>query len=126
EGTWLRLHARTDRPGNPIFFVAGGPSISGIESMLQTVPDLEALLQLGDVVVVEQRGAGFTRPQLDCGQTWDLPLDRPASRQDFIAEARRQFTACRQDWEQAGVDLSVPNTRTYADDIARVADHLGY
>ena len=24
EGTWLRLHARTDRPGNPIFFVAGG------------------------------------------------------------------------------------------------------
>ncbi len=126
RGVYLRLHATTANPGTPLFFVAGGPGISGIESMLETVPDLGALLAQGDVVVVDQRGAGLTRPQLDCPQTWGLPITRPVSREEMIEEARRKFAACRADWEAAGVELDVVHTRTHADDIVRVADHLGY
>lgn len=126
RGVYLRLHATTDAPATPLFFVAGGPGISGIESILDTVPDLGTLLAQGDVVVVDQRGAGLSRPQLDCRQTWDLPVTRALGRDEMIAEARRKFAACRAEWEEAGADLGVIHTRANADDILRVADHLGY
>lgn len=110
----------------PIFFIAGGPGASGIGSFAGNAEWMLPLRQYGDLVLVEQRGTGFSRPRLDCAERWDLPIDTPLERAQLIEAARRQFAACRRAWQAEGVDLAGYNTVAYSEDIVAVADALGY
>lgn len=110
----------------PIFFIAGGPGASGIGSFAGNAEWLLPLRQYGDLVLVEQRGTGFSRPRLDCSERWDLPIDTPLTRTRLVEAARRQFAACRREWQAEGVDLAGYNTVAYSEDIVAVADALGY
>jgi pimeloyl-ACP methyl ester carboxylesterase len=112
--------------GEPIFFIAGGPGASSIGSFAGNAEWLLPLRQFGDVVLVEQRGTGFSRPRLDCAERWDFPLAAPLKRSQLIESARQRFTACRRAWQAEGVDLAGYNTVAYAQDIVAVADALGY
>jgi len=110
----------------PIFFIAGGPGASGIGSFAGNAEWLLPLRAFGDVVLVEQRGTGYSRPRLDCAERWDFPITAPLERGQLIESARRRFAACRRAWESEGVDLAGYNTVAYAEDIVAVADSLGY
>lgn len=110
----------------PIFFIAGGPGASGIGSFAGNAEWLLPLRRYGDLVLVEQRGTGFSRPRLDCSERWDLPIDTPLARAQLVESARRQFAACRRAWQAEGVDLAGYNTLAYSEDIIAVADALGY
>jgi pimeloyl-ACP methyl ester carboxylesterase len=112
--------------GEPIFFIAGGPGASGIGSFAGNAEWLLPLRQFGDVVLVEQRGTGFSRPRLDCAERWNFPLTAPLKRSQLIESARQRFAACRRAWQAEGVDLAGYNTVAYAQDIVAVADALGY
>ncbi|NIV76970.1 MAG: alpha/beta hydrolase, partial [Gammaproteobacteria bacterium] len=109
-----------------VFFIAGGPGASGIGSFAGNAEWLLPLRAFGDIVMVEQRGTGFSRPRLDCAERWDLTISAPLARRDLIASARQRFAACRRAWETEGVDLAGYNTVAYANDIIAVADALGY
>ena len=110
----------------PVFFIAGGPGASGIGSFAGNAEWLLPLRKFGDVVLVEQRGTGYSRPRLDCAERWDFPITVPLERGQFIDSARRRFAACRRTWQSEGVDLAGYNTVAYAQDIVAVADSLGY
>ena len=115
---------RTD--GVPTFFLAGGPGASGIGSFAGNAEWLLPLRRFGDLVLVDQRGTGFSRPRLDCAERWDFSITAPLARSQLIAPARRRFAACRRAWQAEGVDLAGYNTVAYARDIVAVADALGY
>jgi pimeloyl-ACP methyl ester carboxylesterase len=120
------LPATTGVAGVPIFFIAGGPGASGIGSFAGNAEWLLPLRRYGDVVLVEQRGTGYSRPRLDCAERWDFSITAPLERDQRIAPARQRFAACRRAWQAEGVDLAGYNTVAYAEDIVAVADSLGY
>lgn len=124
--TFGRLPATGESTGAPIFFIAGGPGASGIGSFAGNAEWMLPLREFGDLVLVEQRGTGFSRPRLDCDERWDLPITAPVERSRLIASARERFAACRRAWQAEGVDLAGYNTVAYARDIVAVADALGY
>jgi pimeloyl-ACP methyl ester carboxylesterase len=124
--TFGRLPATGGAADVPIFFIAGGPGASGIGSFAGNAEWLLPLRQFGDVVLVEQRGSGYSRPRLDCAERWDFSITAPLERDQRIESARQRFAACRRAWQAEGVDLAGYNTVAYAEDIIAVADSLGY
>ena len=96
--TFGRLPGVDDAVGEPIFFIAGGPGASGIGSFAGNAEWLLPLRKFGDVVLVEQRGTGFSRPRLDCAERWDFPMAAPLKRSQLIESARQRFAACRRAW----------------------------
>ena len=124
--TFGRIPGTGEVAGTPIFFIAGGPGASGIGSFAGNAEWLLPLRRYGDLVLVEQRGTGFSRPRLDCAEHWELPIESPLERSRLIEEARRQFAACRRTWQAEGIDLAGYNTIAYAEDVIAVADALGY
>ena len=121
-----RLPSAGEIAGLPIFFIAGGPGASGIGSFASNAEWLLPLRRRGDLILVEQRGTGFSRPRLDCAERWDLSIKAPLKRSQLIETARERFAACRRVWQAEGVDLAGYNTVAYAEDIVAVADTLGY
>jgi pimeloyl-ACP methyl ester carboxylesterase len=124
--TFGLLPSTSSGDSSAIFFIAGGPGASGIGSFAGNARLLQPLRRFGNLLLVEQRGSGFSRPRLDCVQRWSLSLQAPLRREELIGVARERFAACRRDWEQEGVDLAGYNTKAYARDIVAVADAMGY
>ena len=64
----LRFRSTSAKPGNPIVFMMGGPGIPG--SVMVPIPPyfsfFQKLRDLGDVIIVDQRGIGLSSPHIDC------------------------------------------------------------
>jgi|SRR5919108_1743381 pimeloyl-ACP methyl ester carboxylesterase len=78
ELRFVRFAARSSEKGPPIVNLAGGPGASGIWSASGDRYDLfMKLRRAGEVIALDQRGAGFSRPTPVCPGVWNYPLDRP-------------------------------------------------
>ncbi|MBD3160524.1 MAG: alpha/beta fold hydrolase, partial [Candidatus Eisenbacteria bacterium] len=121
---------RTDHPdpGPPIFFLAGGPGGAGtaLSGRTATHPQLR-LLEHADVVGIDQRGTGLSRPALTGGadSVEPLPLDRPVDRADVLAAFRKAAGRRVRVWTERGVDVAAYNTSESADDLEAVRAALG-
>jgi pimeloyl-ACP methyl ester carboxylesterase len=125
EFSFFRLPTTASTPGDPIYYVEGGPGISGIDDAGST-PILKRLREFANVIIVEQRGTGNSLPRLDCNERFELPLDRYPSPEEFIADARRAYASCAAFWRSRGVNLKAYTSPYFADDLIRVADALGH
>jgi imidazolonepropionase-like amidohydrolase/pimeloyl-ACP methyl ester carboxylesterase len=118
EIAFVRFPATTPQPGTPIVYLAGGPGGSGIEAARgPRFPLFQALRKLGDVVALDQRGVGMSRPVLDCPEpilTDPAMVRTPTS---TIAPIRNAVAACAAHWRDQGVDLTAYNTESSADDL---------
>jgi pimeloyl-ACP methyl ester carboxylesterase len=123
-----RLPALADAPARatPIYFIAGGPAVSPSEELARRPALFERLRRLGEVVLVEQRGAGSSQPSMDCDAHWALPLARVPTREEVVADARRQFAQCAAALRARGVRLEAYRTEAYAQDLQRVMQSLGH
>jgi pimeloyl-ACP methyl ester carboxylesterase len=128
ELAFVRMRSTSQQPGPPLVFLAGGPGLSGIDGLRWDVlyPWFASLRQVGDVIALDQRGTGLANPRLDCLETWDLPLDRPDSREEILRVAREKAHICADFWQQQGVDLVGYTTEESADDIEDLRKALGY
>ncbi|MEO8349985.1 MAG: hypothetical protein ABI610_13845, partial [Acidobacteriota bacterium] len=78
ELAFVRLKTSASRPGPPVVWLAGGPGGSGTEDTQGPLyPLLRDIAEFSDVIALDQRGMGLSRPRLDCPGRLDLPLDRP-------------------------------------------------
>jgi pimeloyl-ACP methyl ester carboxylesterase len=129
EVAFVRLRSTSPRPGAPIVYLAGGPGSSGIANLRQGRATTRVLLRLrevGDVIVVDQRGTGLSVPTLGCPGTVQLALDAVPSAAE-VGQARRQSVEeCAAFWRAAGVSLAGYNSEQSADDIADIREALGY
>jgi len=128
ELAFVRMKSTSRQPGPPLVFLAGGPGISGIDNLRSETlyPWFEALRQVGDVIALDQRGTGLANPRLDCLESWDLPLDRPDSREAVLRVGCEKARICVNFWRQQGVDLAGYTTEESADDIEDLRKALGY
>lgn len=128
----LRSSSPNPRP-DPVILLSGGPGEPSLPIAALAGQLLAPILAERDVVFMDQRGTGYSRPALNCGfaaptQPGSLfPLsvtvqERPAVLQAFTD----QLIACGAQYRAAGVDLSGYNSVESAADIEDLRVALGY
>ena len=101
---------------DPVIYLEGGPGGSAIAGF---AADPEGWAQYGfaqnrDLVLFDQRGTGYSIPELDC------------SEEDQRGDAADRAEACKASLTAAGVDLAAYNTQENGADVADLAIALGY
>lgn len=126
ELAMLRFKSTAARPGPPIFFLPGGPgnaTIPSAEGARQ--PLFMAMRALGDVILLDQRGVGASRPRLDCDESLTFPIDRPIDRAGYLKIYIAAARSCAEGWRRRGVDLNSYTSDVSADDLDDVRAALG-
>lgn len=121
-----RLTSTAERPGPPFVYLAGGPG----GSATATATDAESLalyaelLQLGDVVLMDQRGTGRSRPKLVLPSTGDA-ADLFHTRETAVKWFADNLGAATKKFSADGVDLAHYTTVESAEDIEDLRRALG-
>ena len=128
---FIRLRQKEDESSAepPVVFLPGGPGQPVVESAKDFAATYKNYLNLGgqgDMLVVEQRGIGQSRPRLDCPGELSRPTDQPLSADIMGSTHRRFIEACIAYWIDEGVDPAGYNVVSMADDIDALRDSLGY
>ncbi|HWL39878.1 MAG TPA: alpha/beta fold hydrolase [Gemmatimonadaceae bacterium] len=123
----LRLKTTAPTPGNPIVFLMGGPGIPG--TVMAPIPPYFTLFQrlreLGDVIIVDQRGLGGSEPVLDCPFEATLPADAFSRTNAIVSTAWSQVASCAAQWRAKGADPTAYSSVESADDINDLRWALG-
>ena len=127
ELAFVRFKSTAKNPGPPIVYLAGGPGGSGIFAAKGSrFPLFMALREIGDVIAYDQRGTGFSKPNLGCFDRFALTLDVAPTREAAIKELRENADSCKTYWRDIQrVDLTGYNTNESADDLDDLRKALG-
>jgi pimeloyl-ACP methyl ester carboxylesterase len=108
----------------PVVYLAGGPGGSGIEEAKFFSRLVSALIEKTDVIALDQRGTGSSKPFLGCPQKISFEADALSSRAKLIEFVSNHFKRCADEWKQK-VDLAAYNTEESADDLEDLRIALG-
>ena len=114
----------------PVIYLEGGPGGNALEGLeVSGGVILEPLNESRDVIVFDQRGAGFSEPGLGCPETRELTRELigqalPLAEENELWSDALQ--ACRDRLVGEGVDLSLVNSAANAADVDRLRTALGY
>ena len=127
ELAFVRFKSTAKNPGPPIVYLAGGPGGSGIGTASGSrFPLFMALREIADVIAYDQRGTGYSKPNLGCFEQLSLPLDVAPTREAAIKELRENSRSCASYWHNIQrVDLTGYNTNESADDLEDLRKALG-
>jgi pimeloyl-ACP methyl ester carboxylesterase len=122
QGETIRLHvavipASGKAPkSDPLFFFAGGPGQSAVDSAPLMWPVFSQLVKQRDIVLIDQRGTGQSTP-LDCPQ--DETLDLAADDELLLQKTRECL-------ESLTTDVRFFTSRQAVEDVEFVREALGY
>jgi pimeloyl-ACP methyl ester carboxylesterase len=122
---FVRLRATTAEPGPPIVYLAGGPGGSAVGNARgPRFAFFNRLREAGDVLLLEQRGAGLSNTLPSCEAR---PVDpaRPLDRANFVDSARRELARCIAWWRDQGVGVEGYNSDESAADLDDLRRALG-
>lgn len=126
ELVFVRFKSTSPNPGPPIIYLAGGPGTSGIASARGArFPVFQAMREIGDVIALDQRSVGMSKPNLSCRERVVLSPETAHQREAVLAVFRQQARACAATFRAQGVDLAGYNTNENADDIEALRQALG-
>lgn len=128
ELAFVRFRSADPRPLSTIFFLVGGPGPSGIEHCVGPATGrFVRLLEHHDVVGVDYRGTGRSRPDLSDAPPFalELPLDRAVTADEVGAAWRVALERAVAHWRGAGVDPGAYTTAQIADDLDDLRAALG-
>ena len=90
ELAFVRLKSTRAMPGPPTIYLEGGPGASAISAA--RIPEymraFAKVREVGDVILLDQRGVGFSRPNLTRVSSQSLPLDFFADQQNALRTLR--------------------------------------
>jgi pimeloyl-ACP methyl ester carboxylesterase len=126
ELAFVRFKSTASKPGPPVVYLAGGPGGSGVAAARGSrFPLFMAMREIGDVIAIDQRGTGLSKPNLNCQERIDYPVEKAPNREEVLDLLRKQSRACAQYWRDQGVDLAGYNTNESADDLDALRKALG-
>ena len=127
ELAFVRFKSTAKTPGPPIVYLAGGPGGSGIGTAYGSrFPLFMALREIGDVIAFDQRGTGYSKPNLGCFERLAIPLDVAPSREVALKELLANAKGCIEYWRDVQrVDLTGYNTNESADDLEDLRKAIG-
>ncbi|HVF90692.1 MAG TPA: alpha/beta fold hydrolase [Blastocatellia bacterium] len=127
ELAFVRLKSAAARPGPPTIYLDGGPGSSAIN--IARVPEyMRAFLKLreiGDVILLDQRGVGRSRPMLSRLSPDSLPLDAFASKERGLSVIKERSRSAVEYFKSQGIDVLAYNTNESADDLNDIRKALG-
>ncbi len=112
----LRSTGENPQP-DPIVYLEGGPGGSAVVNLEQWITPVTPLLEERDVILVDQRGTGFSTPSLACDEEFSdaTIFDTP---DNVLGE-------CITRLQDAGVDRSAYTTFENAADLKELREALG-
>jgi pimeloyl-ACP methyl ester carboxylesterase len=123
----IRLRSAATSPGSPVVFLSPGPGIAA--SVLGRVPVyfelFERIRAYADVILLDARGEGMSKPNLDECAPGPMPSQPFASEASLIAAYAASVSHCAADWLARGIDLREFTTDARADDIDRLRRAIG-
>lgn len=129
EIAFFRLRQEESSKAPPIVYLPGGPGQPVLENAKDFAATYKNYLNLGgqsDMLVVEQRGIGASRPRLDCPGQLSRPEDKPLSAEIMGSTHQHYFERCMDHWIGQGVDPGGYDVLNMADDIDELRESLGY
>ncbi len=129
EIAFVRLRHPNGTNAAPIVYLPGGPGQPVLEGIDHFVTAYQAYLDIGgdgDMLLVEQRGVGASRPRLDCPGLLSRPTNSPLSASIMGSTHIRYIEACVDHWKKQGVDLGGYHVLSMAADIDELRASLGY
>lgn len=121
-----RIHSRSATPLEPVVELGGGPGYPDVERLPNLVKS--KLLDHHDYIVWDQRGVGFSTPNLDCTETNEATWEMFRTTDDPKVEGDRldaSIRACRDRLVAQGVDLNGYNTIQVTADLNDLRKGLG-
>ena len=119
ELAFLRLKSTASTPGHPVIYLDGGPGSSAIN--IARFPDymraFQKLREVGDVILLDQRGVGRSKPNLSRLSSQALPLDVFASKDVALRVIKESVKQAADHFRAQGVDILAYNSRESARDI---------
>lgn len=123
---FVRFKSTSKNPASPIVYLAGGPGGSGIGAARgPRFPLFIAMREVADVIALDQRGVGLSRPNLACSETVGFSPEKPQTRAELLEVYRKQSAACAATFRQQSVDLTGYNTNESADDLEDLRRAIG-
>lgn len=122
----LKSHSASPAP-DPVVYLEGGPGGSALEGWDHWL--LSPFLASRDLVLVDQRGTGYSEPSLYCPESDDVTseyLDDLLSDEEWERLGEEAAQACRDRLTGEGIDVSVFNSSENAADIDDLRAALGY
>ncbi len=127
---FLRFKTTAKKPARPMFLLAGGPGASWTGSLSKKggydYKEVAFYQEFADVIIIDQRGSRDAFPAPICYGNMNLPADKPLSMNALFTQERKNVVACKQTWQQQGLDITGFNTIENADDINDLRKALGY
>jgi pimeloyl-ACP methyl ester carboxylesterase len=132
EGTQIRLKvavlkARRTLSRDPVIYLAGGPGDAPLVAYNAGADplaegdwwrDTAAIRRKRDVIILSERGAGGSTPNLDCFESRGSESARARRRAITEAEERDILLKCRAELDKRRIDVSMYTTPALADDVA--------
>ena len=126
---YTRIQSENPQPQpDPLVYLVGGPGSSGTRLLSSSFRAyLQAFAAERDIVVIDQRGTGYSKPPLDC--------DEARFRRDEILQSRHQDHAelmldvlqqCHRRLSRNGIQFDTFHSENSARDIVNVLLALGY
>ena len=127
ELAFVRLKSTSEKPGYPVVYLDGGPGSSAIN--IARVPDymraFTKLREVGDVILLDQRGVGRSKPNLSRLASDPLPTDVFADNDVALRVLKERTVAAASYFREQGVDFQAYNTMESAHDVDDVRKALG-
>ena len=76
--------------------------------------------------MLDQRGSGYSEPQLQCPETWDVDAGDNLTPEARKAEMDAALARARRAWRRDGANPGAYTTTANADDVADLVRSLGY
>jgi pimeloyl-ACP methyl ester carboxylesterase len=124
---FIRLKSRAEKPGPPMVYLSGGPSAPSTQMAAnpQALGSMQLFLAVGDVILLDQRGCGQSRPELQWPRKKPLPDDVFLTREAFVKAMGDVAVEGREYLSSQGVDLTGYTTAESADDVNDLRLALG-
>lgn len=135
DGPMIELHfailrsSFEDTAPDPIIALSGGPGANALDMMDYWLGIFNTALAFRDVIVLDQRGVGYSQPSLNCPEL-EAPYYANFAQNLSTVEQDQRFTqalkSCRERLVQEGVNLSAYNSAASAADVDDLRRALGY
>ncbi|MGE3618139.1 MAG: alpha/beta hydrolase [Gemmatimonadales bacterium] len=125
EVAFLRLPATGGASGPPLIYLAGGPGNTAVTENPGALAGWTPERAVGDVILLDQRGTGRSRPNLIYRWTGPLPLQRFLDADHALAAIRQIAGDAARHFRDEGVDLAGYTTEQSADDVDDLRAALG-
>jgi pimeloyl-ACP methyl ester carboxylesterase len=119
ELAFVRFKSSAEKPGYPVVYLDGGPGSSAIN--IARVPDymraFQKLREVGDVILLDQRGVGRSKPNLTWIAPQSLPLDIFADKQVALNAFQERARTAVDYFRSKNVDILAYNNIESAHDV---------